>query len=517
MNTARTRREFLTTVGQGMLVVSVGTQLAGDLGLAKANAAENDAPDSINFGSLEPLVLLMQETPIERLLPSLNDQLKQGTPLKSLVAAAALANARTFGGDDYVGYHTLMALAPAWQMAQQLPTERQALPVFKVLYRNTNRIGEHGGRASEVLHPVQPVDLSPGESSRDALRAAVKAGDLERAERTFAAIAQHDPRDAFDELLYTVQDDTQVHRTVLPYRAWELLGLVGPEHAHTMLRQSVRYCVRERPRGEPAKVLAQVLEGRQLMGRAPGDRTADDSWIESMSMTIFGSTPEQAADAVGAALAEGFSLDTLGEAIALASNQLVLRDTGRTARQEWPGKPIGSVHGDSVGVHASDSANAWRNMASVGRPRNQFACLILGAYQVAQDRMQGGGDYLNLPPLPLDLPSKKVKENSPEKLLAELETCVRENLQAQATNIVSHYGQRNHDPAAVFDLLLKYAISEDGALHAEKYYRTTSEEFARTRPAFRWRHAISLARVTASEFGRPAPGYAEACELLKLG
>jgi hypothetical protein len=67
----------------------------------------------------------------------------------------------------------------------------------------------------------------------------------------------------------------------------------------------------------------------------------------------------------------------------------------------------------------------------------------------------------------------------------------------------------------VFDLLLKYAISEDGALHAEKYYRTVSEEFANTRPAFRWRHLAALARVTASEYGFPAPGHAQARELLK--
>jgi hypothetical protein len=516
MNNARTRREFLSTVGQGMLVVSVGAQLAGDLGLAGATAAENDASGALDFGPLEPLVVLMQETPIDRLLPALNEKLRAGTPLKSLVAAAALANARTFGGDDYVGYHTLMALPPAWHMAQQLPAERQALPIFKVLYRNTNRIAEHGGRTSEVLHPVQPAELSPGQSSREALREAVAAGDLERAERTFAAIAQHDPREAFDELLYTVQEDTQVHRTVLPYRAWELLSFVGQEHAHTMLRQSVRYCVHEQPRGEPAKTLARLLEDHRLLDRTPGDRAADDAWTESMSMTIFGSAPEQAAEAVAAALAEGFSLDAIGEALGLAANQLVLRDTGRTARQEWPGKPIGSVHGDSVGVHASDSANAWRNMAAVGKPRNQFACLILGAYQVARDRSQGGGDYLHLPPLPLDLPWKQIKETAPDKLLADLETAIRDNQQAQATNIVSHYGQLGHDPKPVFDLLLKYAISEDGALHAEKYFRTTSEEFARTRPAFRWRHAISLARVTASEYGRPAPGYAEACELLRL-
>jgi hypothetical protein len=42
-----------------------------------------------------------------------------------------------------------------------------------------------------------------------------------------------------------------------------------------------------------------------------------------------------------------------------------------------------------------------------------------------------------------------------------------------------------------------------------------SEEFAATRPAFRWRHLIALARVTASAYGQPAPGYAEACRLLE--
>ncbi len=64
--------------------------------------------------------------------------------------------------------------------------------------------------------------------------------------------------------------------------------------------------------------------------------------------------------------------------------------------------------------------------------------------------------------------------------------------------------------------MLRYAISEDGSLHAEKFYRTATEEFAATRPMFRWRHLVALARVTASEFGRPAPGIAEARAVLKL-
>ena len=160
------------------------------------------------------------------------------------MAAAALANARTFGGEDYVGFHTLMALAPAYHMARELPEDRRALPVLKVLYRNTNRIHEHGGRASEVLHAVKPGTLSAGHDPGEALRDAVRRKDMNEAEGTFAAIAAGSPDEAFNSLLVAVEDNTEVHRVVLPYRAWELLDVVGKEQAHTMLRQSVRYCVK---------------------------------------------------------------------------------------------------------------------------------------------------------------------------------------------------------------------------------------------------------------------------------
>jgi len=39
---------------------------------------------------------------------------------------------------------------------------------------------------------------------------------------------------------------------------------------------------------------------------------------------------------------------------------------------------------------------------------------------------------------------------------------------------------------------------------------------AATRSAFRWGQLVALARVTASEYGRPAAGVAEAKGLLKV-
>jgi hypothetical protein len=512
----RNRREFLADVGRGMLLASLGPALAGDLGLASARGEE--APDVLSFGELEPLVSLMQDTPADRLLPVLVGKLQSGIDLRTLVAAAALANARTFGGQDYTGYHAFMALAPAFQMAGELPQQLRALPVLKVLYRNTSRIQAMGGRKAEVLHPVTPVALPTGRPGGEVLREATRQADFQRAEQVFAALATGPVGEAFNHLQFAVEDEVDVHRVVLAWRAWALLDLTGKEQAHTLLRQSVRYCVdseqslrrQNRPTSQIRTLLPGLLDQYHLLGRAPARRSADDNWVEELSQTIYGGGRNQAAEAVAAALADGFSPEVIGEAMSLAANRLVLCDPGR--KRAEPGKPVGSVHGASVGVHASDSANAWRNIARVSNQRNTVASLIVGAYHTA-GQQQGQ----NREPYPLPEQREKIRHlNGAADLLREAEAAIRDKDQARACALVHRHGELGHPARPVFDLLLRYAVSEDGALHAEKYYRTVTEEFASIRPAFRWRQLAGLARVTASEYGQPAPGYAEACRLLKV-
>ncbi|MFN0080131.1 MAG: hypothetical protein ACKVY0_27010 [Prosthecobacter sp.] len=514
MNEPQSRREFLADVGKGTLLATIGPALAAEFGISSAVAEE--APAALNFGGMESLVCFMQETPVSKLQPALAAKLKDGVPLKKLVAAGVLANARTFGGEDYIGFHTLMALHPALKMAASMPDKQAALPVFKVLYRNTNRMQENGGRGDEVLHPVAAGTDKP---TAQQLHDTVKRKDTAGAEKIFATMMQNSADDGFNALLECVQDNPEVHRTVLPYRAWDLLDLVGREHATTMLRMSLRYCLNaekyRRPEwDEHSRALTKLIDENKLMGRDPGTRSMEDGVMEKLSITIFSGTPETAAGAVAAALAEGFDPHEIGEAISLAANQLVLRDHGRPPEWESPGKPAGSTHGDSVGVHASDSVHAWRNLSQVSKGRNVFACLILGAWQVARDRTSSGQRFLEWEPLPAKRQISAFTDQV--KLLAELDDNIRLNLQGHAAGVVHRCGMQGIAPETVFQSLLRYAVSEDGALHAEKYFQTTWDEFHRTRPAFRWRHLTALARVTASEFGRPAPGQAEARELLSV-
>ena len=514
--TTNNRREFLADVGRGMLVASVGSATAFDLGLTTALA--DDSGKRVTFGKLEPLVTMMQETPPDKLLPGLVEKLKAGTSLKELVSAAALANVRAFAGQDYTGYHTFMALIPALQMAKELPTEKQALPVFKVLYRNSSRIQEQGANTKDALHPVTAanrVDKSKDTPIRDAVRAV----DWETAESQFASLAKGPAGEAFNHLQYEIQDEVDVHRVVLSWRAWAMLDVAGRDYAHTLLRQSVRYCLdveqkmKSRNYGpSPVRtVLPRLLDEYKLLEEPAGRRKADEAWVEELAATVFSGTREQAAEAVAGALAEGFDPEAVGEAISLAANQLLLHDPGRLEKYSTKQKPAGCVHGDSVGVHASDAANAWRNISRVSNRRNQIASLIVGAFHTA-----GQTRWTQKAPYPYADQMEKIRATDPKPLLALTEEAIKANDQASACAAVHRYGDLNLPVRPVFDLLLKYAISEDGALHAEKFYRTVAEEYAATRKVFRWRQMVALARVTASEYGFPAPGYQEACELLRL-
>src|SRR6266481_3198916 len=132
----------------------------------------------------------------------------------------------------------MMALVPSYEMASELSGPSRALPVFKVLLA---------------------------------------------AERILATTAHSSPADAFNQVLLAVEDGDDVHRIVMPHRAWELLDLVGKEHAETMLRQSVHYCINVEKNQKTADyyqpmraMLPKLIDQYKLLSKPLGTQTADD-------------------------------------------------------------------------------------------------------------------------------------------------------------------------------------------------------------------------------------------------
>lgn len=517
----RTRREFLENVGCGMLVAGLGAPLADDLGISSAFAGEEDT--ELHFGKLDSLVGLMQDTPADRLQPMLVKKLRNGdVDLRQLIAAAAFANAETFGGQDYVGFHTEMALLPALQMSAELPKERRALPVLKVLYRNAQRIQDSGLSKKKRLRKIKPVDLPDGVDEGQLLLDASRAADMDRGEGVFAASMQKSARHAFNKVLWAIQDSSNVHRFALAHRSWALIDVVGPEHAHTMLRQCIRFCVEHEPgiqkylartgqKISPIRVqVPKLLDEYGLLARPLGKKEADDAWLEEMSQFVYSHDNIESMEAVAAAIKAGIHPESIGQALSLAANAVVLRQD-RMQKDSW------RSHGATAGVHASDANNAWRNIARVSNHRNAVVGLLVSAYHTG-----GSKAYSDYEPLPHADDLEKIKATDATSLLAVAEEAIRQNDQQTAAAAIGAYNLQGHAERPVFDLMLKYAISEDGRLHAEKYYRTCVEEYATTSPTFRKRHLVSLARVTASAYGytvddkqgHRADGYEDACGLL---
>ena len=351
-----------------MIVASVGSALATDMGLSPAFAT--DQLKRVQFGKLEPLVDLLQSTQLNKLLPLVVEKIKAGTSLKELTAAAALANARAFGGEDYIGFHTLMALGPALGMAGELPPEKAALPVLKVLYRNSEQIQKTGGPEKEIMKPIERGSVSGSRRHHTAeeIRDAVHRGDRRQAELLLAGSVASEPQLGFDDLLPTVDEGTEVHRVVLAHRAWDMVDIVGQENALSMLRQSLGFCLKNetiyaKNFADTRKMLPRVMDQFKLESRPWGTKTADDKWVLDMVNDALRLHPRPGGGSGGRG-SGGRDLPAADFRSHLAHCQSARPPRpGRTGAGLQPGKPEGSVHGDSIGVHASDSANAWRSIA----------------------------------------------------------------------------------------------------------------------------------------------------------
>ena len=303
------RREFLADVGRGMLVASVGSVVAQDLGLASAALAD-DSASRLTFGADRAAGRLhagdARSTGCCR--PSSNE-IKSGEDFGRLVAAAALANARTFGGQDYEGYHTIMALVPAYQMSRELPESQKALPVLKVLYRNTNHIQQMGGQSHEALHPVAPAQLSAGQCGGEALREATRRRDVEGAERTFAALTEKSARRGVQR---PAVPGPGLRRRPPGGPGLAGLGLARPgrqgarPHAASPIGALLLRRGEATPRTTPLRdLLPELLETRACSSESPKEREATTSGSKSLSQTIYASSRQQAAEAVAEALRRG--------------------------------------------------------------------------------------------------------------------------------------------------------------------------------------------------------------------
>ena len=293
-------------------------------------------------------------------------------------------------------------------------------------------------------------------------------------------LANASPQDAFNALQPAVQDDINVHRFVFAHRTYGLVGLLGNEYAHTLLRQSVRQMVdfelehkRHNHPDNPIRVLLpQLLDQYKLVGKTPGKTDPGDAAVDAS-----GTRRSTTAHRLGPPMRSRPHWP-MGSIRKWSAKQFRWR---RICSCCDKGADRWRTHGDSAGVHSSDATNAFRNMARNTDTKHAVSGLIVAAYHSASHAPFAGESY----------PLENIASCDQGDRCGRSAGRVRRRGQGQRSgprcSRDSDLWREGLPGRGVFQTLIKYTISEDGRLHGEKYFHTVGEEYRTTRPAFRWR------------------------------
>jgi len=453
----------------------------------------------------------LQDTPIERLLPVPRARLKSGTTLRELVSAGALANVRTFGG-EIRRFHTMMRWFHPTIWPPSFPASTGAAGAQSALSKRKSHLRAWRTQV-EVLHTLA------AEAARSTpLRRRAPRGHSPRrhaaAERILALPARNRPKMPFNQVVTAIEDGYEVHRVVMRTRlsnCWpggketcaDESPAVGPLLRDLEKTKFVTTFARRAICWQSCSTSTSLLWKRAGIARPtmpPSKRSARRFSNRPRP------SPRSGRHRAGGGL---FCGDGRKEAIAVAGKtSSVLRDSGRRANQTSKGKPVGSVTGIRSAFTPGFESSAWRTCL-VSNQRNSRRACIMAAYQCERPARRVARILRTGSRTPWPEHFEKLKGDFAEAL------CRRRTARSARTTRRGLCGRRpvcRARPAArpLFDLMLQYAISEDGSLHAEKFYRTGERRIRGDASGLPLATALALARVTASEFGQPCPGYAEA-------
>lgn len=359
-----TRRHFLST--------AVATGTAAGLGewtnlfpLSPATADEAKVTtDLVRFSpDTEPVIKLIAETPSDKCVAAVLEQLRNGLPYHHLLAALYLTAVR-------VGYwaispfdHNAYSIHSAHQLALDLPPQETLLPVFWALG------SLKGGSPKPAALPITMTGTLPtADEAAEELRAGIEGRDVDRAVRGVIAMIRGNGASRVGEALweYAGRDWTFIgHLAILVSNSWRLLQTIGWQHAEPVLRYVVSGLTGttgSRPDLKHFPENAARVEKR--WNTLPPNWAADDgdpALTRDLLVLIRERKADEACDLAAARLAAGKAkAGAVWDAVFLAAGEM-----------------IQCAQKNSAPLHANTVANALRfAFGESGVPRTRLLLLL---------------------------------------------------------------------------------------------------------------------------------------------
>lgn len=473
---------------------------------------------------IEPLVRFVEDTAPEHIVARAHAKLADGTPVRDMLLASALAVVRSSDlppGHHGGPLHPLAGLHAVRHIAARLPGEYARLPVIQNVAVANKHI-HSPAMGPYLLADAQPVSEKDSvEATVAAFRNAASRGVYNACDHYFLYLLQRlSPIQVLEVLLGIGIPKNQLddHYFLFPVFTWRALEYFGWEYARYIGRAPVRYVTR--PTAPASLDEVDGLLGRhELLERDLRVATGED---ETSAITALADEIGRVNDfteippMLARALANGLSLEGTGEALSVGGSTLFLR----------------SQTGNPMDVHINTGANTRRYLLRQPELSRRIKLQALLVWNTGPEvRMAQRMLASDIQPEPERVASLPL--HTQDELLEEIESLigrlpVGERLPAanlaswrstdevkQAAALAQQYADSAYAPEPLITLLGKIACRDNFTeMHAFKHHQATYEEFYATRPSLRWRHLVAAVQAAAISHGRIQDVYEHAAEVM---
>jgi hypothetical protein len=481
MSTRLNRRNFLRTAGTaGALLGLDGVSVLTGLPPVGATEARVD-PKLVRLDSgIEPLVLLIEETPRERIIEEVAARVHKGLSYKELLTALFLAGVRNIRPRPNVGFkfHAVLVVHSAHLASLAAPDGERWLPLFWSLDSFKSAQATNDKESGWRLGPVDEAKVPPARKARQAFVDAMDNWDEPAADAAAAGLTRSVGANEAFELFcrYGARDFREIgHKAIYVANAWRTLECIGWQHAEPVLR-SLAFALLKHEGDNPARrdaeadqpgrrnrELASRLRPEWREGKLNTEATAD------LLAVLREGNAEAAPDRVVKLLDGGTSVHSIWDALFAAAAELVVRQPG------------------IVALHAVTTTNALRHAfeASGDDETRRWLVLQNAAFlplyrtTLGQRGTLGNGRIDHLEPVPLTAPGPEA--------VAEILRDVGKDRVAAAGKVLA-YRQASGDPAALMDAARLLIFFKGNDAHDYKFSSATMEDYGRLSPAWRDRY-----------------------------
>lgn len=234
------RRRFLHTAATGGALLGFGNLSAfRHLAAAELPAAQG-RPWQVRYGAdIEPIVRLIEETPSEKCVEVMIEQLRRGLSYRDFMSAVFLAGLRN--GGDFGYYHCIYMIHSANHLSLDAPVEERLLAMFAALstFKSWQQIRAKGSDHFGMQKLPQPIP--DPDKALPQFNAAMVSGDSDAAEQAIISLGRSQGTSRlFDIIAGHAYCQSGVHPWIFVSHTWRVLDAIGWERAEPVWRVMAR-------------------------------------------------------------------------------------------------------------------------------------------------------------------------------------------------------------------------------------------------------------------------------------